>query len=132
MSAGTLRNCKACGDVFLHVAGIPLCGKCQREMEYVYQKARRFLRKLKSGERYDGIELAEILEVEPIFIHILIQEGRLEQEGVILHDPVAEKKKVLAHLLTNEADSLRAQRKSRTELDQGGVRMYVSERKKRR
>jgi hypothetical protein len=101
-------------------------------MEDVYQKARHFLRKSKQGERYDGVQLAEILEVEPVFIHILIQEGRLEQEGAPLHDPEEEKKKVLAHLFSSEADRLREKRESLVESNQPGGRMYLSDRNKRR
>lgn len=132
MSSGTLRNCMACGALFLHIVGSPLCGKCQVEMEDVYQKARRFLRKAKPGDRYDGIELAEILDVEPIFIHILIQEGRLEQEGAPLHDPEAERKKVLAHLFSDEADRLREKRESVQETKRTGGSMFISERNKNR
>lgn len=132
MSGEKLRNCKVCGGIFLHYAGIPLCGKCQGEMENIYQKARRFLRKAKQGERYDSLELAEILEVDPVFIHILIQEGRLEQEGIVLHDPQVEKKKVLAHLLATEADRLRDKMEFSSKLKSTGTTMHVSERKKKR
>ncbi len=130
MSRGTLRNCRICGEIFLHAGGLPLCRHCHRDLDEVYVKARDFLRKASRGEKYDAIELAEILEVEPIYIQVLVQEGRLQQEGVTVEDKEAERKQILAKMLDNEANRLA---RKRVDQETEGIRrdrMFVAQRKK--
>jgi hypothetical protein len=68
--------------------------------------------------------------VEPIYIQILVQEGRLQQEGVLIEDLEVERKKVLARMLDEEADLLARKRLDR-EVIHNGNRMFIEKRKKR-
>lgn len=131
MNRGILRNCSVCGEMFLYPGGIPLCRRCHRKLDEVYAMAREFLRKADRGEKYDAIDLARILDVEPVYLQILVQEGRLQQEGVLVEDAEAEKKQILARMLDDEANRLARQRLSREESRKSEGRMFVAQRKNR-
>ncbi|HPD97500.1 MAG TPA: hypothetical protein PLP89_04155 [Synergistales bacterium] len=94
MSFQNLRNCRICGKLYTHFRGPDACDSCKKNLDEVYHRAREVLRDAEPGQEYDNISLAEKLDVEPVMIHILAEEGLFERDG--LHLSGGEDRKALA------------------------------------
>jgi hypothetical protein len=80
LDSHSLKNCRACGKVFMHLGGPVLCEDCTKELDEIYFDARDEIRRLPAGEDIDNIELAQKLDVDPVFIQIMMEEGLFEQD----------------------------------------------------
>ena len=70
-----VRNCRKCGKLFNHIAGIPICPNCKEELEKVFQNVKKYVREHPNA---DMKEVAEVCEVEISQIQQWIREERLE------------------------------------------------------
>lgn len=70
-----VRNCRKCGKLFNHIAGMPICPECKDKLEKKFQEVKKYIRE----NPMSGIkEVAEACEIEPGQIQQWIREERLE------------------------------------------------------
>lgn len=70
-----VRNCRKCGKLFNHIAGMPLCPACKEALENTFQQVKKYIREHRTA---DIKEVAEACEVEVSQIQQWIREDRLE------------------------------------------------------
>ncbi|MDE5825458.1 MAG: flagellar protein [Lachnospiraceae bacterium] len=70
-----VRNCRKCGKLFNHIAGMPICPACKDKLEEKFQEVKKYIRENRMA---DIKEVAEECEVEPAQIQQWIREERLE------------------------------------------------------
>lgn len=70
-----VRNCRKCGKLFNHIAGMPICPACKEKLEEKFQNVKKFIRE---HPQADIKEVAEECEVEVGQIQQWIREERLE------------------------------------------------------
>ncbi len=92
MNAQKLENCKICGKVFLYHGGIVVCDTCKQDLDDIYVRAREVLRNKKATEEFDSIALAGEIDVDPIYIHILVEGGYFERDGFELDGSTSARK----------------------------------------
>jgi len=92
MNAKKLENCKICGKVFLYRGGIVVCDTCKEDLDDIYVRAREVLRNKKTTEEFDSIALAGEIDVDPIYIHILVEGGYFERDGFELDGSTSARK----------------------------------------
>lgn len=71
----TVRNCRKCGRLFNHVAGMPICPACKEDLEKSFQEVKKYIRENKQA---DIKEVAEACGVDSGQIQQWIREERLE------------------------------------------------------
>lgn len=122
MVGNSINNCRICGKVFLHITGPLLCETCKEELERIYFLARDEVRKKSPGETIDSLNLSDRLDVDPVYIQIIIEEGLLEQEGYSSGNP--DSRRSLAREFESELKDM-SKRKD-TSRNSGG--MFLNER----
>jgi len=122
LTANSINNCRICGKVFLHITGPLLCETCREELERIYFLARDEVRKSSPGETIDSFNLSDRLNVDPIYIQIIIEEGLLEQEGYSFGNP--DSRRSLAREFESELKDM--SRRKDTSRNSGG--MFLNER----
>lgn len=70
-----VRNCRKCGKLFNHIAGMPICPACKDKLEEKFQQVKKYIREHRMA---DIKEVAEECEIEPGQIQQWIREERLE------------------------------------------------------
>lgn len=70
-----VRNCRKCGKLFNHIAGLPICPACKDKLEEKFQEVKKYIRENRMA---DIKEVAEECEVEIGQIQQWIREERLE------------------------------------------------------
>lgn len=70
-----VRNCRKCGKLFNHIAGLPICPACKDKLEEKFQEVKKYIRENRMA---DIKEVAEECEVEVGQIQQWIREERLE------------------------------------------------------
>ncbi len=70
-----VRNCRKCGKLFNHIAGMPICPACKEKLEEKFQDVKKYVRE---HPQADIKEVAEECEVEVGQIQQWIREERLE------------------------------------------------------
>ena len=70
-----VRNCRKCGKLFNHIAGLPICPACKDELEKKFQDVKKYIRENRMA---DIKEVAEACEVDATQIQQWIREDRLE------------------------------------------------------
>ena len=70
-----VRNCRKCGKLFNHIAGMPICPACKEKLEQTFQEVKKYVRENRTA---DIREVAEACNVEPAQIQQWIREDRLE------------------------------------------------------
>ena len=70
-----VRNCRKCGKLFNHIAGMPICPACREKLEEKFQNVKKYIRE---HPQADIKEVAEECEVEVGQIQQWIREERLE------------------------------------------------------
>ncbi|MCM1184244.1 MAG: flagellar protein [Roseburia sp.] len=70
-----VRNCRKCGKLFNHIAGMPICPACKEKLEQKFQDVKKYIRE---NRQADIKEVAEACEVEVGQIQQWIREERLE------------------------------------------------------
>jgi len=70
-----VRNCRKCGKLFNHIAGMPICPECKEKLELKFQEVKKYIRDNRTA---DMKEIAEACEVESGQIQQWIREDRLE------------------------------------------------------
>lgn len=70
-----VRNCRKCGKLFNHIAGLPICPACKDKLEEKFQAVKKYIRENRMA---DIKEVAEECEVEVGQIQQWIREERLE------------------------------------------------------
>jgi hypothetical protein len=113
--------------LYTHFRGPDACDSCKKNLDEVYHRARDVLRDAEPGQEYDNISLAEKLDVEPVMIHILAEEGLFERDG--LHLSGGEDRKALAMEFEKELRK-REQEKSERKASSGGMFMDMRRGKK--
>ncbi|MBP9957824.1 MAG: hypothetical protein KBF14_05165, partial [Synergistaceae bacterium] len=73
-----MTKCILCGKVF-GSAGKKACSSCRKEMDTLYEKARNYLRD-HPKEELDAQKLAVVMDVDPQWIRLLIEEGRFVKD----------------------------------------------------
>jgi len=74
-----LKHCKICDKVFATVTA-DICPSCWEDLEEVYMNARKAIRD-HHGSRLDVYSLSEMLNVDEIYIEVLVDQGRLSLSG---------------------------------------------------
>ncbi|HCD72030.1 MAG TPA: hypothetical protein DEQ04_05695 [Thermovirga lienii] len=120
-----LENCRICGRPFTYIRGSKVCEACRDDLDRIYFEARDILMDLPSDEKLDAIELANRLEVDPIYIYILAEEGRFDREAPWLGDK-GEKERLISEF-SMEIQKMDKERKSSGE----SRKIYTVERKER-
>lgn len=70
-----VRNCRKCGKLFNHIAGMPICPECKDKLEKKFQEVKKYIRE----HAMAGIkEVAEECDIDPGQIQQWIREDRLE------------------------------------------------------
>lgn len=71
-----LKHCRFCDKVFA-TPGPDVCSGCWGKLDEIYSLARTAIRDHRN-ERLDVTSLAEIIDVDEVYIQILVDQGRLE------------------------------------------------------
>ena len=70
-----LRTCKKCGKIFQYITGAPICSRCKKAEEELFQVIKEYLRANK------GASMEEVCEVTGASVKMIeryLREGRLE------------------------------------------------------
>lgn len=70
-----VRNCRKCGKIFNHIAGLPICPACKDALEKSFQDVKKYIREHRMA---DLKEVADACEVDVSQIQQWIREERLE------------------------------------------------------
>ena len=73
-----LKSCKLCGRAF-NSEGLNVCLTCFRRLEDVYSHAHEYLRD-NNDEKFDMVQLADVMGVDPRDIQELIEMGWLDRD----------------------------------------------------
>ncbi|MCF4152428.1 DUF4506 domain-containing protein [Dethiosulfovibrio sp. F2B] len=71
-----LKHCRICDKVFATVSS-DICPSCWDELEEVYMNARKAIRD-NWKSRWDIYSLAEALDVDEMYLEVLVDQGRLD------------------------------------------------------
>lgn len=120
----SLRNCRVCGKLYMHISGPQLCQSCREELEDIYFRAREEIRNAPPGKGFDKLEISEKLGVDPVYIQIMVEEGLFDQE---IDSGERISRAELADQFAAELDKMRKHGSSRS-----GSAMHVDKRYGRR
>lgn len=123
----SIRNCRVCGRVYMHINGPQLCENCRETLDDIYFRARDEIRNAPKGEKFDNLKLSERLDVDPVFIQILVEEGLFDKEEAWQDDPVSRKN--LADQFAKELEKMKDRGSSEQSASRG---MFINERRGRR
>lgn len=123
----SLRNCRICGNVYMHINGPQLCQNCRDVLDNIYFRARDEIRDASAGEKFDSLKLAEKLNVDPLYIQILVEEGLFDKEEIGIEN--ASSRKNLADQFAQEL--MKMQGKNLSEKTSPG-KMFIDERRGRK
>ena len=120
----SLRNCRVCGKLYMHISGPQLCQNCREELEDIYFRARDEIRNAPPGKGFDKLEISEKLGVDPVYIQIMVEEGLFDQE---IDSDERISRAELAEQFATELDKMRERRSSGS-----GSIMHVDRRHERK
>ena len=70
-----VRNCKKCGRLFNHIAGVPICPACKDELEQKFVEVKQYIRE----HKISGVnEVSEACDVDVRQIRQWVREERLQ------------------------------------------------------
>ncbi len=123
----SLRNCRICGKVYLHLNGPQICTGCRDDLDEIYFRARDEIRNTPPGERLDSLKLSERLDVDHVYIRILAEEGLFEQEETSSEYTTSRR-----DLADQFASELRKIEQRGAPEDSNPGRMFIGERRERK
>lgn len=120
----SLRNCRVCGRVYMHINGPQLCESCRDTLDDIYFRARDEIRNAPDGEKFDSLKLSDRLDVDLVFIQILVEEGLFDQEES--WQDVQSSRKDLADQFARELQKMKDRGSSGESASRG---MFINERR---
>ncbi len=123
----SLKNCRICGKIYMHVRGPRVCPECKDELNEIYFRARNEIRNASPGEKLDSLKLSERLDVDLLYIRILAEEGLFEEVEKLSEETVYRR-----DLADQFASELRKMEQRGSCENSKPNEMFIDERRKRK